>query len=114
MSCVNIKSKEFKDTAERLNLSSETLEMIVHEYQNTVGNESTFPNDGYIQSKLQGRSHKLSGSQEKLWEQRYSEPKEYTSKEDANNAVNEALRFFERDSVVLYQDNSGKYGNILA
>ena len=109
MSCVNIKSKEFKDAAKRLNLSSETLEMIVYEYQNTVGNEDTFPSDGYIQSKLQGRSHKLSESQEKLWEQRYSEPKEYTSKEDANNAVNEALRFFERDSIVLYQDNSGKY-----
>ena len=60
MSCVNIKSEEFKSTAKRLDLSSGTLEMIVHEFQNTVGNEGTFPTDEYIQSKLVGKSQNKS------------------------------------------------------
>ena len=109
MSCVNIKSEEFKSTAKRLDLSSETLEMIVHEFQNTVGNEDTFPTDKYIQSKLLGKSYKLSIDQEELWNNRYSNPIVYDTIDEANAARREALNYFNEDSIVLYENNSGKY-----
>lgn len=109
MSCVNIKSEEFKNTAKRLDLSSETLEMIVHEFQNTVGNEDTFPTDEYIQSKLLGKSYKLSIDQEELWNNRYSNPIVYDTIDEANAARREALNYFNEDSIVLYENNSGKY-----
>ena len=53
MSCVNTHSKEFKDTAKRLNISEEFLETIAHEYENTEGNEGSFPSDSYILSKVE-------------------------------------------------------------
>lgn len=109
MSCVNIKSEEFKSTAKRLDLSSGTLEMIVHEFQNTVGNEDTFPTDEYIQSKLLGKSYKLSIDQEELWNNRYSNPIIYDTIDEANAAKRRALNYFNEDSIVLYENNSGKY-----
>ena len=43
--CVNIKSKEFKYLAKRLDISEASLENILHEYMNTEGNTEVFPSD---------------------------------------------------------------------
>lgn len=54
MSCVNTNSQEFISTSERLNVSKEDLELIVHEFINTPGHEDSFPSDAYIQGRLVG------------------------------------------------------------
>ena len=108
MSCVNIKSKEFKDTANRLNLDSSTLENIVHEFQNS-GNDG-FPTDDYIQSKLEGAPLVgASDTQVSLWNKVYSTPMISSTREEANAIVAEASKYFPSKSIVQYQDASGKY-----
>lgn len=108
MSCVNIKSKEFKDTANRLNLDSSTLENIVHEFQNK-GNEG-FPTDDYIQSKLEGSPLEgASDVQISLWDKMYSAPLVSSTREEANAIVAEASKYFPSKSITQYQDASGKY-----
>ena len=43
MSCVNTSSKEFKEMSKELNVKPSYLEMVIHKFQNTVGNEDNFP-----------------------------------------------------------------------
>lgn len=110
MSCVNKSSKEFKDTCKRLNVSSENLEITVHEYQNTEGNENSFPSDSYIMEKLKGEpTVTKSENVIKLWEKEYSSPKSFNSYKEAIEFKAKALRFFDEKSVFLYKNNDGRY-----
>ena len=108
MSCVNIKSKEFKDAANRLNLDSSTLENIVHEFQNK-GNEG-FPTDDYIQSKLEGSPLEgASDIQISLWDKMYNAPLISSTREEANAIMAEASKYFPSKYIIQYQNASGKY-----
>ena len=82
--CVNISSKEFKDTAKRLDISEASLENIVHSYMNTEGNEGTFPSDSYILSRVEGTPiTEISENGLKLIEKKYSQPITVNTYEDA-------------------------------
>lgn len=110
MNCVNTKSKEFKDTCSRLNIAKEHLEIIVHEYQNTEGNDNSFPSDSYIMERLTGVPTKTKSSNVvKLWEKQYSKPTVFNSYKEAINFKNSATKFFDSDSIYLYKNNDGKY-----
>ena len=108
--CVNLNSKDFKDCCSRLNVSSATLEPIVHEYINIEGNENSFPSDVYIEEKIHGRSTAIiSDKQIQLWEERYSQPKTFDSVEEANSYYNEVRRFFPKESIGFKETLDGKY-----
>ena len=95
MSCVNTKTKEFKETTRRLNISSDSLELIVHEFQNTEGNENKFPNDSYIIEELKGESmYEASDSQITLWKRLYSKPIVIDSLGKLNLLTKKALKIF--------------------
>ena len=65
--CVNRSSTKFKETAKRLNIDSNQLELIVHEYINSVGEANAFPSDDYIQSKVLGKQTVVTPSVFKVW-----------------------------------------------
>lgn len=110
MSCVNTKTKEFKEASIRNNINEATLEAIVHAFQNTEGNENLFPSDGYIKSQLQGLAMtNASASQIRLWKNRYRKPIIAKTLNDAERIVKEAKKYFNTSSIVMYQTRDGNY-----
>ena len=108
--CVNKSSKEFKDTCSRLNISEDSLEIVVHEYQNTEGNAESFPSDSYIMERLKGSpTNTKSKAVMELWEKKYSTPQTFNSIEEANHFKAEASKFFDSNSIIIYKNNNGKY-----
>lgn len=110
MSCVNTKTKEFKEASIRNNINEATLEAIVHAFQNTEGNENLFPSDEYINSQLQGLAMtNASAAQIRLWKSRYRKPIIVNNLKDAERIVKEISKYFNSSSIVMYQTRDGNY-----
>ena len=108
--CVNLSSREFRDCCKRLNVSASSLEPIIHEYINIQGNENSFPSDVYINNKLNGRSVAvLADEQIQLWEERYSQPKQFDNSSDALTYYNEVNKFFPKEAIGIKETIDGKY-----
>lgn len=110
MNCVNIASKEFKRLASDNNVSSGTLEQIVHKYYIERGNDEIFPSNIYIQAQLGNIPYKESGSNViKLWQKAYSTPRKYSSEKEYQNAKREAERYFPQAAIVTYINAENNY-----
>lgn len=108
--CVNKSSKEFKDTAKRLNISESALELIVHKYINIAGNETSFPSDAYINSQLTPPPiYELSDNAYKLWKQKYSKPLIFSTIEELSKELSKASFIFGKDSVKTIERFDGGY-----
>ena len=109
--CVNVNSKEFKDTAKRLNISHGSLENIVHEFVNTEGNENSFPSDSYILSKVEGQpfTEPLSEKAQRLVDLKYKEPIIVDSYADAEAVMNDIAQYFDPKHVGIKETLDGKY-----
>lgn len=109
MFCVNVKSKEFKEACNRLNIHPSSLEVIVFQYLNNIDSGS-FPSDEYIMSKLEGKAMtNASESQILLWEKAYSTPKVFSDKDSVGAFIKEASKYFSPDSISIYRNNEGQY-----
>lgn len=109
MFCVNVKSKEFKEACNRLNIHPSSLEVIVFQYLNNIDAES-FPSDEYIISKLEGKAMTdASESQILLWEKAYSTPKVFSDKASVGAFIKEATKYFSPDSISIHRNNEGNY-----
>lgn len=108
--CVNINSKQFKDTAKRLDISEGQLELIAHEYGNIEGQIGEFPSDEYILSKVNGRSEENAlPSTIDLWNKRYQEPQTFDTFEEFEKAKHAAMNFFPEYSIGVKKTAEGKY-----
>lgn len=109
--CVNISSKEFKDTAKRLNISEGSLENIVHQFINSEGNENSFPSDSYILSKVEGQpfTEALSEKAQKLVDLKYSKPITVETYNDAKAVMNDMAQYFDSKHIGLKETLDGKY-----
>lgn len=98
--CVNIKSKQFKDTAARLGISEGQLELIAHKYGNSEGTYGQFPSDNYIMGQVIGRPE-LNADENivRIWHERYQNAQTFATAEELSAAKTEALRFFEESSI---------------
>lgn len=107
--CVNIHSKEFQDLSERLDISAAALENIVHEYINAEG-EYTFPSDSAISERFEPAPiSEVTKKSYDLWRQRYSEPIRVKTLDAANAVVQEATKYFPKESVILKETRDGSY-----
>ena len=110
MSCVNISSKEFKDTIKRLNVSSENLETIVNEIQNSLNDPDYFPSDEEIVERLHGTSFKASDAQAQLYElKNLGTPQEFSNLAVAMRQVSELQQWFPDEAVKCYKNANGIY-----
>ena len=107
--CVNRSSTKFKETAKRLNIDSNQLELIVHEYINSVGEANAFPSDDYIQSKVLGKQTVVTPSVFKVWQQFYSTPQTFNSREELDKAVARAETIFDKSAIGIKINNDGSY-----
>ena len=99
--CVNIKSKEFIDASQRLDIHPSQLESIVHEYINQEGvSADSFPSDDYILSKTKGKEGAVvSEAQYKLWERDFSKPTSIYIATPLNEELNYIYQFFPKEMV---------------
>lgn len=109
MFCVNVKSKEFKEACNRLNIHPSSLEIIVFQYLNNIDSKG-FPSDEYIMSKLEGKAMTdASESQILLWEKEYSTPKIFSDIDSVGAFIKEASKYFSPESISIYRNNERQY-----
>lgn len=109
MSCVNIKHKDFIALVDATGISASNLEVIVHEYQNTLGDYESFPTVEYVNSRLEKPNVVTSTSQVALWEQRYSASLIFKTKEALNAAIAEASNYYSREAITSWKNTKGEY-----
>ena len=107
--CVGIKSKEFIDASQRLDIHPSQLESIVHEYINQEGvSADSFPSDDYILSKTKGKEGvAVSEAQYKLWERDFSKPTSIDIATPLNEELNYIYQFFPKEMVGVRETNDG-------
>lgn len=109
MSCVNTSSKEFKSLLSKVNVSSGTLELLIHKLQN--GNENTpYPTPSEVIAKLSPKAFTSNADMIHAWVNNYSEPRYFRTKDEAEFFfMEDAIRIFGKDSVSLTQVKNGGY-----
>lgn len=109
MSCVNTSSKEFKSLLSKVNVSSGTLELLIHKLQND--NENTpYPTPSEVIAKLSPKAFTSNADTIHAWVNNYSEPRYFRTKDEAEFFfMEDAIRIFGKDSVSLTQTKNGGY-----
>lgn len=109
MSCVNTKSKEFKDAVTRLDLHPDTLELIVHEFINIPGNEDKFPSDDQILKDLNPKVRPdmdIKGVELLL---KMNTTREFYYYKDAEAELKRRNTLFGNGTSVIYKNSKGIY-----
>lgn len=110
MGCVNRNSKEFKALVRKHNVSSNTLELITHQYWLKTGSENQFPSDVYIQAQLGNTQYVWPGKYGRaLWKRDFSHPFEAKNEHTLNKLYNIAKKFFPETALVCYKNEKGNY-----
>ena len=110
MKCVNRSHKDFKNLARHYGLSNDQLEVFTHKYWLETGNEDSFPTSVYIRAQLGNFPYQEpSKSVRTLWENKYSEPSEYTSEKEWRNAYNEAKKYFPEYAIVTHKNGKDAF-----
>ena len=108
MSCVNTSSKEFKSLLDKVDVSSATLERIIHKIQNTE-NTDRFPSVSEINEILRPKSFEGSKSVVEIWDKQYSSPINFPTIALAREEFNKASRIFGKNSVSIIEKKNGTY-----
>ena len=109
-SCVNTRSKEFKNLCSKYDVSSEKMELLIHQYWNERNSDTEYPSNAYIEAHLGKSPYQESiDSVVKIWEKDYSKSKIFNSDKELKEAQNKAARFFPSEAIVSYTNNQGKY-----
>ena len=110
INCVNINSKEFKNTVKDLNVSSGDLELIVHKFQNIEGNEDKFPSYLYIKKQLYGTPFRASDVQRRLYEKSgHASPLVFSGEDAYLNKLAELSKFYPKSAISSYKNTEGDY-----
>ena len=109
MLCVNINNPQFKYLAERHGVSVGKLELITHKYRQITGIDNAFPSDDFIAEEL-GETPYVENIPEvrQLWEEKYSQPQEFNTSEEAYLAADQ-LTAFPSKAKVIYPNNKGTF-----
>ena len=110
--CVNVRSKEFKDTAARMNIHPSSLRFCVYDFQNSAYaktiQESTgeipFPSDEYIREYFRKGNNDYGIDAIDNWVKNFGR----TYGNIQRNQVRQALKYVTRASIKTYKDFSGK------
>lgn len=108
MSCVNTNSKEFKSLLDKVDISSATLELIIHKVQNAENNDR-YPSVSEINEILRPKSFEGSKSVVEIWDKQYSSPINFPTIALAREEFNKASRIFGKNSVSIIEKKNGTY-----
>lgn len=109
MSCVNTSSKEFKSLLSKVNVSSGTLELLIHKLQNDNEN-APYPTPSEVIAKLSPKAFTSNADMIHAWVNNYSKPRYFRTIDEAELFfMEDAIRIFGKDSVSLTQTKDGGY-----
>ena len=108
MSCINTNSKEFKSLLDKVDISSATLELIIHKIQNTKNNDK-YPSVSEINEILRPQSFEGSEAMIEIWNKQYSSPINFPTIALAREEFNKASRIFGKNSVSIIEKKNGTY-----
>lgn len=108
MSCINTNSKEFKSLLDKVDISSATLELIIHKIQNTKNN-AKYPSVSEINEILRPQSFEGSETIIEIWNKQYSSPINFPTIALAREEFNKASRIFGKNSVSIIEKKNGTY-----
>ena len=108
MSCVNTSSKEFKSLLDKVDVSSATLELIIHKIQNTENNDR-FPSVSEVNEILKPQSFEGSESIVEVWDKQYSFPINFPTIALAKEEFTNASKIFGNNSVSIIERKNGTY-----
>ena len=108
MSCININSREFKTLLDKVDISSATLELIIHKIQNTENNDR-YPSVSEINEILRPQSFEGSETIVEVWDKKYSSPINFPTIALAKEEFNKASRIFGKNSVSIIEKKNGTY-----
>lgn len=108
MSCINTNSKEFKSLLDKVDISSATLELIIHKVQNAENNDR-YPSVSEINEILRPKSFEGSKSVVEIWDKQYSSPINFPTIALAREEFNKASRIFGKNSVSIIEKKNGTY-----
>lgn len=108
MSCVNTSSKEFKSLLDKVDISSATLELIIHKIQNTENNDR-FPSVSEVNALLRPQSFEGSETMIEVWNNQYSSPINFPTMTLAREELNKASKIFGDNSVSIIERKNGTY-----
>lgn len=109
MSCVNTSSKEFKSLLSKVNVSSGTLELLIHKLQNDNEN-APYPTPSEVIAKLSPKAFTGNADMIHAWVNNYSKPRYFRTKDEAEYFfMEDATKIFGKDSISLTQTKDGGY-----
>lgn len=109
MSCVNTSSREFKSLLSKVNVSSGTLELLIHKLQNDNEN-APYPTPSEVIAKLSPKAFISNADMIHTWENNYSKPRYFRTIDEAEFFfMEDAIKIFGKDSVSLTQTKDGGY-----
>lgn len=109
MSCVNTSSKEFKSLLSKVNVSSGTLELLIHKLQNDNEN-APYPTPSEVVAKLSPKAFTGNADIIHTWANNYSKPRYFRTIDEAEFFfMEDATKIFGKDSVSLTQTKDGGY-----
>lgn len=109
MSCVNTSSREFKSLLSKVNVSSGTLELLIHKLQND-NEDAPYPTPSEVIAKLSPKAFTSNADTIHAWVSNYSNPRYFRTKDEAEFFfMEDAVRIFGKDSVSLTQVKNGGY-----
>lgn len=108
MSCVNTSSREFKTLLDKVDISSATLELIIHKIQNTENNDR-YPSVSEINEILRPQSFEGSETMVEVWDKQYSSPINFPTIALAREELSKASRIFGKNSVSIIEKKNGTY-----
>lgn len=109
MSCVNTSSKEFKSLLSKVNVSSGTLELLIHKLQNNNEN-APYPTPSEVVAKLSPKAFTGNADMIHAWASNYSKPRYFRTIDEAEFFfMEDAIKIFGKDSVSLTQVKDGGY-----
>lgn len=110
MGCVNTKLPEFIEASNRLNINRGELELIVHKFINTEGNETSFPSDQYILEQLSPSAFEATDKQlEMFFKARHDIPMQFTSADSYRSALRELQQYYPATAIKGYKNANGLY-----
>lgn len=109
MSCVNTSSREFKSLLSKVNVSSGTLELLIHKLQNN-NEDAPYPTPSEVIAKLSPKAFTGNADMIHAWVSNYSKPKYFRTIDEAEFFfMEDATKIFGKDSVSLTQTKDDGY-----
>lgn len=113
MACI-IRDKSFNQIVDILDIHPDSLEEIIKEWRKDIkARQDAFPSIDYIREQISAKDNfvedHLLEKATKIWQEKFSQPAIFDSREDAETYKEGANKFFVQDASYIKRTKDGKY-----